>query len=181
MNNFLTRVINKISSAGQGGRFLSSDQDLELPVQNYELLIAELRPVKIYIDTCSLLRPGSLSQLKQLSIAAERQQQRLIIFKSVIRELERVSQRESKLGERASPMFRSLHTLKSEVLLEVIEGSDRHFSDFNFLEAIVKDIRKMNVLIVSNDKALAASAKDIVDAMKPSIRINHTVTTIKFK
>jgi hypothetical protein len=58
------------------------------------------------------------------------------------------------MKKKATAILRKLYELKNDGLLEMIEGSEEVFSDPNFLEAVIRDIRKMNIVIISNDSKL---------------------------
>lgn len=122
--------------------------------EKYDLEKSLTKPVRVYIDTCSLLRPNSVSFVNELAEVAEKQNQKITIFKSVIRELEKISKNQPQMKKRVNDILNKLYELKQKDLLEVLEGKEKLFSDPNFLEALIHDLRTTNVIIVSNDYQL---------------------------
>ncbi len=131
------------------------------------------KPVRIYIDTCSLLKPNSVEFIDEISVIAKKRNQRITLFKSVVRELEKVSNEKPYMKKKANVILRKLYELKNDGLLEMIEGSEEVFSDPNFLEAVIKDIRRMNIVIISNDSKLTRAAQRISNDILPAVHTKY--------
>lgn len=137
-----------------------------------------VKPVRIYMDTCSLLQKNSVQFMDEIARVAIRKNQKITLFKSVIRELQKVSTEQPHMQNKVNRIICKLYELKERHLLEMIEGSEKFFSDPNFLEAVIRDIRTMNVVIISNDKKLVTAAKNISKDILPAV---HTEYVLKVK
>lgn len=146
--------------------------------ERYNLEFLFTKPVRIYIDTCSLLKPNSVEFIDEISIIAKRKNQKITLFKSVVRELEKVSKEKPYMKKKASAILRKLYELKNDGLLEMIEGSEEVFSDPNFLEAVIKDIRRMNIVIISNDSKLTRAAQRISKDILPAVHTKYRLKVL---
>ncbi|MCD7810288.1 MAG: hypothetical protein LUG91_00285 [Ruminococcus sp.] len=155
--------------SGQKGE--RNKKDVKKSKYNLEVLFT--KPVRIYIDTCSLLKANSVEFIDEISIISKRRNQKITLFKSVVRELEKVSKEQPYMKKKANTILRKLYELKNENLLEMIEGSEEIFSDPNFLEAVIKDIRKMNIVIISNDSKLTLAAQRISKDILPAVHTKY--------
>ena len=144
--------------------------------EKYNLEKSFTKPVRVYIDTCSLLRPNFISQLAEV---AEKQNQKITIFKSVIRELEKISNNQPQMKKRVNDILNKLYELKQKDLLEVLEGKEKLFSDPNFLEALIHDLRTTNVIIVSNDYQLGRAARRISEDIRCAVYTKYKLQVIK--
>ena len=144
----------------------------------YNLEVLFTKPVRIYIDTCSLLKPNSVEFIDEMSTIAKSKNQKITLFKSVVRELEKVSKEQPYMKKKATAILRKLYELKNDGLLEMIEGSEEVFSDPNFLEAVIKDIRKMNIVIISNDSKLTRAAQRISKDILPAVHTKYRLKVL---
>lgn len=147
--------------------------------EKYDLEKSFTKPVRVYIDTCSLLRPNSVSFVNELAEVAEKQNQKITIFKSVIRELEKISKNQPQMKKRVNDILNKLYELKQKDLLEMLEGKEKLFSDPNFLEALIHDLRTTNVIIVSNDYQLGKAARRISEDIRCAVYTKYKLQVIK--
>ncbi len=91
----------------------------------------------------------------------------------MIRELEKVSKEKPYMKKKATDILRKLYELKNNGLLEMIEGSEEVFSDPNCLEAVIRDIRTMNIVIISNDSKLTRAAQRISNDILPAVHTKY--------
>ena len=144
----------------------------------YNLEALFTKPVCIYIDTCSLLKFNSIEFVDEISVIAKRKNQKITLFKSVIRELEKISKEKPYMKKKTTAILRKLYELKNDGLLEMIEGSEKIFSDPNFLEAVIRDIRKMNIVIISNDSKLTCAAQRISKDILPAVHTKYCLKVL---
>ena len=144
----------------------------------YNLEVLFTKPVRIYIDTCSLLKPNSVEFVDEISVIAKRKNQRITLFKSVVRELEKVSKEKPYMNKKVTAILRKLYELKNNGLLEMIEGSEEVFSDPNFLEAVIRDIITMNIVIISNDSKLTHAAQRISKDILPAVHTKYRLKVL---
>lgn len=137
------------------------------------------KPVRVYIDTCSLLKPNSVSFVNEMAKAAEKKNQKITIFKSIVRELEKISREQPQMKKRVNDILNKLYDLKEKNLLEVMEGTEKLFSDPNFLEALIHDLRTTNVVIVSNDYQLGRAARRISEDIRCAVYTKYKLQVIK--
>lgn len=150
-------------------------QEKKQKKKEYDFDALFIKPVRIYIDTCSLLKANSLDFVNEISVVAKNKDQKITLFKSVIRELEKVSNEKPYMKERADNILRELYRLKNDGLVEMIEGNEMLFSDANLLEVVTKEIRTMNIVIISNDSKLTNAAKRIFEALLPAVHTKYTL------
>lgn len=174
MNNYFKKIMETVRTVKH-----KCEQPKNGNARNgYNLEALFTKPVRIYIDTCSLLRPNSVDFVDEISVIAKRKNQKIALFKSVVRELEKVSKEKPYMKKKATAILRKLYELKNDGLLEMIEGSEEVFSDPNFLEAVIRDIRKMNIVIISNDSKLTHAAQRISKDILPAVHTKYRLKVL---
>ncbi|MBQ8011671.1 MAG: hypothetical protein IJ265_08965 [Oscillospiraceae bacterium] len=142
-----------------------------------DTLRMELRhePLRIYADTCALLHDSGMELLEALEEVLPEYGQKLRLFASVLYELENVARKDPKLRPSCEAIREKLGELEEQGLVQVIMGADSHFSDVNFLAKFISEMQSSNLLLLTQDRALAETAAQLREFVSPCISANYTI------
>lgn len=118
---------------------------------------------EIYIDTCSLLDSSGLRFLEAAQKTIPKYKKHLNIFVSVLTEVERVGKKDLTKKRMANIIIEKLRQLETEGMIRIIIGRNNHFSDVNFISEFVLLSSEKNVLLITQDKALAEKINGLTD------------------
>ena len=134
----------------------------------------------IYVDTSSLLHPYGPALLDAMEKLLSLTGQKLHLFPSVLRELERVGNREKDLFDRSKTIQEKLRRLEHLGLLNLNIGADPNFSDINFIAYFIEELAKKHpVVLISQDNGLSECAMRIPDFLAPCATLNNAVHVMR--
>ena len=140
----------------------------------------------IYIannGTALALRDAEVSLLcadgEAFLTAAERvlpqYQAQLLIFQSVLAELESVGQKTPAQRQNCQRVLARLQSLERAGVVRVCIGRSAGFSDPNFISDFVQDMLTSNVLLISQDNGLGTTAARLRDFLRPCIQTEYQI------
>ena len=104
------------------------------------------QPLRIYADTCSLLCADGEALLTAAERVLPQYQAQLLIFQSVLAELESVGQKTPAQRQNCQRVLARLQSLERAGVVRVCIGRNAGFSDPNFISDFVQDMLTSNVL-----------------------------------
>ena len=130
------------------------------------------RDFKIFIDTSSLLEDGAEKFFQNIVPILERERKALIVPLSVVLELKKLAEDPAycrqkypdnpNLNKTAIAAFQNIMRLRSAKLLAIHgDPDDGDFADNVFLHVFTKKRMQYNLLLVTQDRALASAATDL--------------------
>ncbi len=137
-----------------------------------EFLETCVRDFKIFIDTSSFLEDGTDKFFQNIVPILERHRKALIVPLSVCNELKKLAedpaycrkkyQNNPNLNRMAINAFKTIMRLRNANLLEVYgDPDDGNFADNVFLHVFTKKRMQYNLLLVTQDRALASAAMNL--------------------
>ena len=132
-------------------------------------------PLRIYADTCSLLCADGEAFLTAAERVLPQYQAQLLIFQSVLAELESVGQKTPAQQQNCQRVLARLQSLERAGVVRVCIGRSAGFSDPNFISDFVQDMLTSNVLLISQDNGLGTTAARLRDFLRPCIQTEYQI------
>lgn len=133
------------------------------------------QPLRIYADTCSLLCADGEALLTAAERVLPQHQAQLLIFQSVLTELENVGKKTPAQYQNSQRILTKLQMLERAGVVRVCIGRNASFSDPNFISEFVQDMLTSNVLLISQDNGLGTTAAQLRDFLRPCIQTEYQV------
>ena len=135
----------------------------------------------VYVDTCTLLSESGLDLLKAFQSLFSSTNHKLLITSAVLLELEKVGNRDPNKAEKVSAILDYMGYMEANNTLYIVY-TPTSFNDSALVSRFVIELQNNNIILITNDIALADTASCLSEFLNQHCAINtngHTVTAYK--